>query len=151
MNAITTVTWQTLTGKPCCQVDAGCIGVAIVSKATEIGTLTDWTAFSLDVQPLFWGTVQIGTTDLRVHLVTFHHTIITSTCDTDFGVDGLSVLVVCPIVETVGQTLGAALSLPKCGVVTFHRGTVHLLTVHCTIFTGTESAMVRVPHFALIL
>lgn len=39
-------------------------------------TLTDWTAFSLDVQPLFWGTVQIGTTDLRVHLVTFHHTIL---------------------------------------------------------------------------
>lgn len=38
MNAIATVTWQTLTGKPCCQVDAGCIGVAIVSKAAEIGT-----------------------------------------------------------------------------------------------------------------
>lgn len=38
MNAIATVTWQTLTGEPCCQVDAGCIGVAIVSKAAEIGT-----------------------------------------------------------------------------------------------------------------
>lgn len=45
MNAIATVTWQTLTGKPCCQVDAGCIGVAIVSKATEIGTWKYTTKF----------------------------------------------------------------------------------------------------------
>lgn len=151
MNAIATVTWQTLTGKPCCQVDAGCIRVAIVSKAAKIGTLTDWTAFPLDVQPLLWGTVQIRTASLKVHPVTFYITIITSTCDTDFGAERLSMLEVLPIGETVGKTLGAALSLPKCGVVTLHRGTVLLLTVHCTIFTRTEGAVVRVPHFALIL
>lgn len=45
------------------------------------------------------------------------------------------------------QTLGAALSLPKCGVVTFHRGTVHLLTVHCTILKQTVKIIS--PHILL--
>lgn len=42
------------------------------------------------------------------------------------------------------KTLGAALSLPKCGVVTLHRGTVLLLTVHCTILKQT--VMIISPH-----
>lgn len=45
------------------------------------------------------------------------------------------------------QTLGAALSLPKCWVVTFHRGTVHLLTVHCTILKQTVKIIS--PHILL--
>ena len=39
-------------------------------------TLTDWAALPLNVQPLFWGTVQIGTTDFGVHFVTLHHAIL---------------------------------------------------------------------------
>lgn len=39
-------------------------------------TLTDWTAFPLDVQPLLWGTVQIRTAGLKVHPVTFYITIL---------------------------------------------------------------------------
>lgn len=42
------------------------------------------------------------------------------------------------------KTLGAALSLPKCWVVTLHRGTVLLLTVHCTILKQT--VMIISPH-----
>lgn len=42
----------------------------------SILTLTDWTAFPLDVQPLLWGTVQIRTAGLKVHPVTFDITIL---------------------------------------------------------------------------